>query len=209
MKKISLLLVVFAVISWSTKMNAQTSWHFTGFSINTDTTFVNSGGWFMDADSLKFIDHSYCTNGQIVLWRWKFQGADNNDTLAQYTSYVHDITRKWSNPGYYRVELGTLDSFGQWNILNVGVHIAFSIATGISENSEVAFSLYPNPANENITIDLPLNGRESNVEIIDVTGRLILSLKVSGKQNIDVSSFKDGVYFLKNGNTTKKFIVAH
>jgi hypothetical protein len=72
-------------------------------------------------------------------------------------------------------------------------------------------SVYPNPANEYITIKTG-TVNESIIKIYDVTGKIIYSADVKGeKMKIDISFLQPGFYFasiLVNGEkTTSKFIV--
>ena len=97
-------------------------------------------------------------------------------------------------------------------------HVSWQKSTptvGIDEQfapiSNVA--LYPNPAKNNITINSNLeNGR---IEILDVTGKLIVTERFNQQTfNMNISSFKNGLYFYtiydENGvnSYSDKFVVA-
>ena len=81
---------------------------------------------------------------------------------------------------------------------------------GTGDFQNIAFSLYPNPANDYITIDL--NGTSSNyqVAIFDVLGKNVYNTEIDGTKQIDLSSLAAGAYFVKlNSNsqtTTIRFI---
>ncbi|HNW71229.1 MAG TPA: T9SS type A sorting domain-containing protein [Bacteroidales bacterium] len=69
--------------------------------------------------------------------------------------------------------------------------------SGINDNQkpDVHFNIYPNPANDLITIETNLC---SEIEIFDIQGQLIKSMKTNGdKTNIDISGFSRGMYFVK------------
>lgn len=282
MKTIKTLLVVLAFVSFSTKVNAQM--HSTQFCTGIDSANYG-GGWFCNQDTFNFYDHS---TGPIVQWTWLFHGADNNDTILTYTTFTPMVTRVWSVPGYYRVSLTTIDTFGVSIKCDVGIHIAFAkidlhqadtlylpvgnsivlnatankygyfywsqnvtvvsagfndsihtvldtgiytvriggggcgatdkvvvlnpaFTTGIKKNAEDSFSLYPNPAKDDLNIIFARNEKEEIVQVFNITGQLIASLQVSGQQKINVSSFENGIYFCKVGseNTFRKFEVFH
>ncbi|MBR6132902.1 MAG: T9SS type A sorting domain-containing protein, partial [Bacteroidales bacterium] len=81
---------------------------------------------------------------------------------------------------------------------------------GIREQlSTTNIKLYPNPAQSTLTID---GEGVSRIAVIDITGRTIAEKNVEGtRNNIDVSSLNDGVYFLqvfdgKGNKTTHKFV---
>jgi hypothetical protein len=77
---------------------------------------------------------------------------------------------------------------------------------GIEENnSESLINIYPNPATDFITIDLPDGVKADYLIIIDPLGRII-RMDVSFKKNrIEVSKLKEGVYTLQCISNQKVF----
>jgi hypothetical protein len=69
------------------------------------------------------------------------------------------------------------------------------------ELEETIISIYPNPVRDKLYIE---NVHEETIQVFDVSGKLILDVKNTGI--IDVSKFQKGVYFLKTGRKTNKFI---
>jgi len=59
------------------------------------------------------------------------------------------------------------------------------------------FSVYPNPFTDNVNINL--KNQTSLLQIIDVTGKIILSKKniPMGVQNINLNQLKKGIYFIR------------
>jgi hypothetical protein len=79
------------------------------------------------------------------------------------------------------------------------------------QNSQ--FSIYPNPAKNEMFITAQNTAGNLKVKIFNIEGKLLSTqtLEVANKTSIDVSSLTSGIYFLniedENGNTTtKKFI---
>ncbi|WP_242133911.1 T9SS type A sorting domain-containing protein [Aestuariivivens marinum] len=77
--------------------------------------------------------------------------------------------------------------------------------------SQLQFNLFPNPANDFITLKLPLEVTDSTVEIYNTLGKSMKSFKTLEKTiNIDVSTFANGLYFIRlqtaNGVAVKKFV---
>ena len=76
-----------------------------------------------------------------------------------------------------------------------------------------AITLYPNPANDKITIDTKsFTGNVNSIKIFDLQGRLVNALQ--GKQQaISTSNLSEGVYYLQivttDGVLNKKFVVKH
>ena len=78
---------------------------------------------------------------------------------------------------------------------------------GIGENSEVALSVMPNPANDVIRVN-GLNGTEE-VNIINTLGQVVKSAHLSDGQSINISDLSAGVYMLRSENNAQvvKFTV--
>jgi hypothetical protein len=67
--------------------------------------------------------------------------------------------------------------------------------TGIKEQSQSKFNIYPNPAKDFFT----LNGIESPIDIFiyDMQGKLMFTGKVDANNSIDISLFKPGIYMIR------------
>ncbi len=58
--------------------------------------------------------------------------------------------------------------------------------------------MYPNPASEELKIQLPADSNNAVVEFYDYIGRLALSKKISKtSNNINIQELSSGVYILK------------
>jgi len=109
--------------------------------------------------------------------------------------------------------LGSTFSFGSIILTNSGysdMFIAKLYATlGINElNNSFNISVYPNPANDIITILIPQN---ATIEIINIEGEIIKTINNNDKEiQIDLKNLSSGIYIIKaiteNGIITKKFI---
>lgn len=80
-------------------------------------------------------------------------------------------------------------------------------ATGIEEQSTEKVQLYPNPVGNSLNLVFADNNLPEKVEIIDVTGRVVMSVKVvDGTTTVNVENLNAGVYFVRADNIVKKFI---
>ena len=95
--------------------------------------------------------------------------------------------------------------------VNVGCLVS-SINTLPAENG---IRIYPNPAISNLTVEITNDKlRITNIEIVDLTGKRLLSKKYkvkSSKYRVDIGNLPTGIYFVKvetdKGTVIKKFIV--
>jgi len=107
-----------------------------------------------------------------------------------------------TNNGTYAVEVtlnGCADSSS-----------CFTVSTiGLNEHPDLTWSLYPNPAKDQVSIDLPF---DSDLTLLDVSGKVILSKQLSiGVSELSVFGLPAGYYPLQirneKGTFTKKLIV--
>jgi hypothetical protein len=91
-----------------------------------------------------------------------------------------------------------------------------TIPTGINNPKQAAVNwvIYPNPANDYVTIfvkDAKSNNNASNINIYDVTGRLVLSKPINANQNtltIPTNSLNSGLYYCWYGNSVQKLLIS-
>lgn len=85
----------------------------------------------------------------------------------------------------------------------------------VGELESPAFTLFPNPAQSFIQLDLPLSNSERNILIRDLTGREVYrsSLVNSERLLVDVSAWNDGIYFVSvagnNRQWTERLVISH
>ncbi|MGD0711336.1 MAG: T9SS type A sorting domain-containing protein [Bacteroidales bacterium] len=129
-------------------------------------------------------------------------------------------------PGYSKMPKGNVDITGKYFIWssNIGSNrldvfiakipsqllVPDSVLTSVTQLEEKndTVKIFPNPANENLTIE---TSQKSYIEILSIEGQLIKTINTSrNKTNIDVSSFPSGVYVVEvkteKGVEVKKFV---
>ena len=86
---------------------------------------------------------------------------------------------------------------------------------GINEIADDQISsLYPNPANNLVSLVLNNSSNQSRLDIFDAVGKSVYTQNIigKGKQNINIATenFNNGVYFMRiNGGAAKKLIIQH
>ena len=82
--------------------------------------------------------------------------------------------------------------------------VAFFKGTGVNENEGHLMVLYPNPANDYVRLE----GIEANseVRIYNAMGALVKVLNANPNEEIGISELSDGLYVLRCGNVTLRFV---
>ena len=78
---------------------------------------------------------------------------------------------------------------------------------GVSQNDKQVIMLYPNPANDFVT----LNGENlGTVRIYNALGQMVDEFEASGSElRINTTGYENGMYFVKTDETTLRFVVKH
>jgi hypothetical protein len=77
------------------------------------------------------------------------------------------------------------------------------ISLGIDSVSNESFKLYPNPVEDYLNID-STNTAIKNIDVYNILGKKIFS--TNSVNRLDMSSFSDGIYFVKINETTFKIL---
>ncbi len=92
--------------------------------------------------------------------------------------------------------------------INQGVQQAYEIFTvGVKEEEQsVSASLFPNPTQEDITLEVKqLANEQLTYSVFDMQGKLILTDKVRADEtNISLKEFTPGIYFIQINNSENK-----
>lgn len=87
--------------------------------------------------------------------------------------------------------------------------------SAVTEESDVAFSVYPNPSDDFVQFQLPSGTAEAFMEVLDISGRTVQERRIAtpGVQRIDVSGFPEGIYFVTvathGAKWTERIVVSH
>jgi len=128
-------------------------------------------------------------------------GAGNSSTRLEYFKSDYE---PYSGVSYYRLKQTDFDgAYTYSNIVTVNIYSA-----DITD-----INVYPNPvkAGSNLTIDL-INYTQASIEVelLDVTGRVVLNEKYNNNQIISLeisSQLEAGIYSLRIGNQIQKLII--
>ena len=126
-----------------------------------------------------------------------------NNQLTASTDVRYNINANGWNGNYIP---GTAWNAGFYH-LDMGFLITFD-PSSITENSNHRINLFPNPANESVTLEFTGTANETiDISVLDVSGREVYSLTESYASpnmkhiDLDIKSFNPGVYFCRiSGN---------
>lgn len=83
----------------------------------------------------------------------------------------------------------------------------FECLSEINESGNTTISLFPNPANESVTL---IGENLGTIRIYNALGQLIEMLETSDSElQINTSGYENGVYFVKANESSLRFVVTH
>ena len=159
--------------------------------------------------------------------------SDNQPGLIWETSSEVNTERfdvEVSDDGVHFATVGSLSALGTsitgktYRFLNMPIHSAMGTYyarlkiidfDGYTEYSGVLqvnletdhndIQAFPNPVNYGrLTLSMPEHSQSGEVQIIDQIGNIALELTVNGRETVDVSSLKPGIYFVRDVNSHSK-----
>lgn len=134
--------------------------------------------------------------GQNIQW---YDQPTGGNELPMNTLLVNNTT-------YYASQtVGGCES----RMLNNRLPVTAMSALGVSQFTAAQVKLYPNPADQTLTVSLPQN--IDRIEIVNMLGQTVVRNATSGKEvKVDVSNLAGGSYLIKihsaNESVTSKFI---
>jgi hypothetical protein len=134
-----------------------------------------------------------------------------HDTKKNYlwneALYLQPLTPNESDGTYFA------SGFGMDTPSAVGVAIFNAAELNVGETSFIDGKAYPNPANDNVTIELASEGA-ANLVITDLSGKVVMNNAVNflnGKTKVNIDGLDSGVYVfnvtLENGKTSQFNVV--
>jgi hypothetical protein len=164
-----------------------------GAAANDKNTFSASLGNYI------VLDDKTGTSASVSLW-----APYSVTTMKPFTQNVEAlyINNNYNLPNVASVELKNIDSVDN-NILGK-VILAYTFL-GLEEAAVVEAALYPNPATNNLTIELTDKNAVAELTVVDLLGNLVYTSTISGSETIDVSGLTSGVYMVRlnnNGQTS-------
>ena len=142
----------------------------------------------------------------VISWNAPQQG-----TPSSYKVYRNDVAVKTTSEltytdedltsGTHRYTVTAVYAEGESSPIGP---VTVEVTVSVNENNEVAFVVYPNPAENYVMIE---SIKEAEVRIYSINGQMLSEHTVSeGVNTIDISSLNAGMYFMNVNNTMVKIV---
>ena len=196
---------------------------------NKSNAAVDISGWSITDDQFNLGKHIFPTGtiinpqGYYILWADEdgSQGADHinfklsaggEELILMNTNMeiVDEVT--WTNlpadSAYARDPNATGNFVVKYQTWALNNNWALGVENVIDESQVV---VYPNPANDFIMVKMSENATRNiaEIELLDITGKKLSSVTASKEVQISTSTLAEGMYILRFGNVSKKFVVQH
>ncbi len=199
-----------------TEINSQTEqdsifFHVNNASIIANNTVAPDGG---GASYLWIGGNDINTEGN---WIWD---GDNNSTGPQFWqgtssgSPIGGLYNNWGNePDDFNGQDALALAFtnwpfgvsGEWNDVDVSNTLYYIIEytgliTAINDSpTNISFTIYPNPSNNIINIDLGTNDlNNAKIQVVDLLGNIITTEQInSSKTTLNIHKYSPGIYLVK------------
>ena len=208
---------------WSTDdANADgQSWAVVNFTTHTGTNCIRTTTAGITMDDWLFtscIDLLSGTNYSLDYWLHLFSDAGTVETYIGSTNSVAGMTQFISSTT--GVVNTWIQSTGTFTVAAAGTYyvgfrgfelslvpgniriddVDLSIVTSVNDAKGDAkwFDLYPNPASDNINININIPFNQASVEVINTLGAVVLSFNAEmSTKSIDISNLESGIYTAK------------
>ncbi len=119
--------------------------------------------------------------------------SDPNGSIG-YVQYRLKPKSTWAFPVQIKNTAYIYFDFNAPIVTNTTVN-SFQTAVGVKEMGKVGMKIYPNPSNGIINIESDITKGE--MIITDVLGTQVQKEKFTGREQIDISAYQSGVYFIQ------------
>lgn len=126
-----------------------------------------------------------------------------------YMDYTADACMNLFTEGQKRRMRASFDAGGPRAslLLSKGLNAPWLEEAPLPGPNSSAGLLYPNPANDVITLNLGADFTGKTVRIFNGSGMLMQAVQLTAaSQKLNIASFKAGVYFIKGEGLSQKFV---
>lgn len=157
-------------------------------------------------------------NGEMVhynIFRKMLSNIDGDSfsaaAVGAETMYNYNYTideSEWVADEMYVVAF--IQEVNSRDIVNSGTRFDERIVSDVDDLNQASFSIFPNPTQDKLTIDLgDISLKDPILSIYDLTGKIVYSENLAASINtkeLNIKSFATGVYFVKIQNDQQTFV---
>ena len=170
--------------------------------------YTPSGLWFSDNGGISFIK-GYDFDCAALPNSWTYMNINLDSLISSIPTLQKTNNFIVRFQEFDNADFNSTNDEDGFYIVDINISGTVSIN---EYNSSQEFSMFPNPAKDDLTISLKENTANARLRISNVIGENLYEQNISNQRNLnfDVSKLPQGVYFVtvenSLGRTTKKFI---
>lgn len=136
------------------------------------------------------IDFTNLSTGDDLTYSWYFEGGTPEMSSDEMPTGI-----VYNEVGLFDVELIVTNEFGADTMLMVEYIEVRPV--GIDQNPEAGMAIYPNPAQNNLTIQMD-NSSNYSIQLLRMDGQMVIEQHASDKiSQLDVSKLSSGIYIIQ------------
>jgi len=168
-----------------------------GFEITAENSVASKVGVFSITDAINtqsdflghFVTHTFAGHEGSGSSAWNFDWTAPASDVGAITFYVASVAGNGGTATNTQVVFNTKTIGG---------------VLGINEAQLLQFSMYPNPSDNYVTLQLPSGTNKANVKIFDYLGKTLIQKNLNNtNNNLDISNLSACIYFLRLQSDTK------
>jgi hypothetical protein len=190
---------------------------------------MDISGWYLTDDQFNLTKHQFPAgttidpNGYFIVWadedgsqgpeHVNFKLSAGGEQLMLLNSNMEMVDElSWgtlpADSSYARSPNATGNFVVKYHTWSINNDSPLSTSGLLDENQVL---IYPNPAKSFVSIKIPSKAIQefNEVEVLDITGKKIWKQQASSNMRISTENLADGLYLLKFGTVSKKFLVQH
>jgi lysyl endopeptidase len=184
------------------------------FSFNTGTTYKVSYWYKAQLNNPVFPETMTVKLGATNNSAAGFTQTIFSHPSITNTTYVQNTaTFTVATSGNYYITFHCTSAADQYVLslddINIGIQPS-NVSLGNSLFDQV--SLYPNPANDELNIDLTTVTEKTTIDVLDITGKVVKTIRIDGSNiaTLDIKFLANGTYNVRmsnsNGSIIKRFV---
>lgn len=138
------------------------------------------------------------------IWEQGYLLANEFNSPYHYTEEYKFSLTKWKG----RDIMLAFVKNGTYQMAMDDIRVLTNNPNALNDENIAAISVYPNPANDIVKIELGDNYYDNSLTITDITGKIMMKINAtSNNMEINVSHLSSGLYFIKYGDKVGKLTI--